>query len=105
MSPGGWVAPGLRIAPGIPAWGGGGGRPQAEPTKLPPTPPRPAMPGRDRGGGGGAREEGGGGRLAEEVLIVLVDVELQAQVGATGLGLWTLDLPRQVPRGPRLHEE
>ena len=75
-------------APGIPAMGGGVcGRGLSR--RAPP----PPMPGRDRGGGG---------QLAEEVLIVLVDVELHAKVGVTGLGLGTLALPRQVPRGRRL---
>ena len=53
----------------------GGARPRAEPTPPPP-PPRPGWDlgggmGQEGGGGGG-----GGGRLAEEVLIVLIDVEL-----------------------------
>ena len=71
--PGGWVAPGLCAAPEIPALGGRGARPRAEPT--PPPPPRCRVGAWGGGGRGGWREGGGGGRLAEEVLVVLVDVK------------------------------
>ena len=61
------------------------------------------MPGRYLGGGGGGK--GGGGRLAEEVLVFLVNFELQAQVGVASLGLGTRALLRQVLLGRRLHGE
>ena len=99
--PGGRVAPGLCAAPEIKALGGRGARPRAEP---PPPPPPGAMTG-PLGGGGGWREREGGGRLAEEVLDVLVGVELQAQIEIACLGLGTVTLPRQVPRGRLLHGE
>ena len=92
-------------APEIPALGGRGARPRAEP----PPPPPPMVPSRGPGGGGGRRgaggRGGGGARLAEEVLVVLVGVKLQAQVEIVSLGLGTFAFPGQVPRGRLLRGE
>ena len=78
--PGGGAAPGLCTAPEIPAQGGRGARPRDEPTPPPPWCQDGTL--RWGGGGGGAggrgRGWGGGGRLAHEVLVVLVGVEVQA---------------------------
>ena len=67
VGPGGWVAPGLCAAPGIPALGGRGARPWAEPTGSPPPGTKSGPGGGGGGEGAGGRGEGGGG-LAEEVL-------------------------------------
>ena len=64
------------------------------------------VPGRARGGGGGgSREREEGARLAEEILVVLVGVELQAQIEVARPRLGTVALPRLVPRGRLLHGE
>ena len=99
--PGGWVTPGLCAAPEIPALGGRGARPRAEPTHPPPPPW--CQVGAPRGGGGWREGEGRG--LAEEVLVVLVGVKLQAQFEVVSLGLGTFALPRQAPQGRLLHGE
>ena len=46
------------------------------------------------GGGGARRGREGGSRLANEVLVVLGGVKLQAQIEITCLGLGTVTLPR-----------
>ena len=77
--PAGRVAPGLCAAPEIRAQGGRGARPRAEP----PPPPWCQVGALGRGGGRGLEGEGrrgGAERLAEEVLVVLVGVEPQAQI-------------------------
>ena len=62
------------------------------------------MPGRGPLGGGGVGERGRrGGRLAEEVLVVLVGVGLEAPIEVTRLGLGTVTLPRLAPRERLLH--
>ena len=100
VGPGGWVAPGLCAAPEIPAQGGRGARPRAKPAGS------PAVPCRGSRGGGGAGWRGRrGGRLAEEVLVVFVGVEFQAQIEVARPRLGTVALPRLVPRGCLLHGE
>ena len=82
----GGVAPGPRLVPEIPAQGGGP-RPRAALAASAP----PGRRGRWRGGGGGW--------LAKEVLVVLVDFQLQAQVLVRRLGILVLTSVWRVHRG------
>ena len=102
--PSGRVAPGLCAAPEIPAQGGRGARPRAAPTCTP-LGARSGPPGGGGGGAGGRGRRGGGGRLAEEVPIVLVGVELHTQIEVTCSGLGTVALRWLIPRGRLLHGE
>ena len=54
------------------------------------------------GVGGGGR---GGGAASSSVLVVLIAIKLHGKVEIAWLGLRTVTLPRQVPRGRLLHGE
>ena len=99
VGPGGWVALGPCAAPEIPAQGGMGARPPAKP------PPPPAVPCLGSRGGGGGGGRAGGRRSAEQVLVVLVCAEFQAQVEVVLLLSGLVERLRLVSRGRVLHGE